>query len=79
MIRKKKFRPRPTTAKCAYCETSTAPDYKEFQTLSTYMTERGKLIARSRSGLCMTHQRRMTVAVKRARHLARLPFVARLG
>jgi small subunit ribosomal protein S18 len=49
-------------------------DYKDVATLSKYVTERGRLIPRSRSGLTSKEQHDLTIAVKRARLLALLPF-----
>ena len=69
---------RPVNIKCGYCEKSQMPDYKDWQTLKTYVTERGKILGRTRTGLCQKHQRRLAIAVKQARHLARIPFVTTL-
>ena len=60
---------------CPFCTSKTTPDYKKVEFLLPHLTDRGKIVGRGRSGLCATHQRRLTVAVKRARHLALLPFV----
>ena len=62
---------------CGFCEENKEPDYKEVESLGRFVTDRGKLVGRSRSGLCQKHQRRMAVAVKRARHLGLLPFVVK--
>lgn len=51
------------------------PDYKEATTLRRFMTERGKIVSRGRSGVCAKHQRKLAREIKRARHLALLPFV----
>lgn len=51
-------------------------DYKDVKRLRTYLTERGKIMPRRVSGNCAYHQRQLTVAVKRARNIALLPFVA---
>lgn len=53
------------------------PDYKDFELIGRFITDRGKIVSRSRSGVCAKHQRKLTKAVKRARHLALLPFVIR--
>jgi small subunit ribosomal protein S18 len=45
-------------------------------TLRRYLTDRGKIKSRRKTGTCAKHQRRLAVAVKRARHLALLPFTA---
>lgn len=60
---------------CPFCKNKTAPDYKDFETLAKYMSDRAKVLGKSRTGICSKHQRRISVAVKRARHLALLPFV----
>jgi len=44
--------------------------------LQRCMSERGKILPRRRTGVCARHQRSLTVAIKRARHMALLPFVA---
>lgn len=49
-------------------------DYKNAKVLRTLITERGKIIPRRISGNCARHQRQLTVAVKRARHIALMPF-----
>jgi small subunit ribosomal protein S18 len=49
-------------------------DYKQPDMLRRYVTERGKIRPRRQTGMCARHQRRLAMAVKRARHLAFLPF-----
>jgi len=63
---------------CYFCKESQEPEYKDAKILGKYLTSRGKLVGRSRNGLCQKHQRRLAVAVKRARHLAILPFETKL-
>lgn len=58
-----------------FTETDTLPDYKEYEVLSQFITDRGKIISRSRTGLTQKQQRLLAKAIKRARHLARLPYV----
>lgn len=70
-------KPHYTPPACAYHESKTEPDYKEPSSLTKFLTERGKIIGRERSGLCASHQKKLTIAVKRARHLALFPFVVR--
>ncbi|MDZ7587193.1 MAG: 30S ribosomal protein S18 [Patescibacteria group bacterium] len=62
--------------KCYYCENKKLPDFKEFEVLNKFMSDRGKIQGAGRTGVCAKHQRRLTKAIKRARHLALLPFVA---
>lgn len=51
-------------------------DYKEPAKLRPYISDRGKISPRRKSGTCARHQRSLAVAIKRARHLGLLPFVA---
>ncbi|MGQ9492838.1 MAG: 30S ribosomal protein S18 [Anaerolineae bacterium] len=72
------YRPSPRR-QCPFCANkSLTIDYKKVDLLQKYITERGKIAARRSTGLCAKHQRRLAVAIKRARHLALLPFVAEL-
>ena len=50
-------------------------DYKDAPRLRRYLSERGKILPRRITGTCAKHQRQLTVAIKRARHIALLPFV----
>lgn len=50
-------------------------DYKDVPRLRRYLSDRAKIIPRRVTGTCARHQRQLTVAVKRARHLAFLPYV----
>ena len=51
-------------------------DYKDINTLYQFITERGKIIPRRITGVSSYHQRQLAQAIKRARHMALLPFVA---
>lgn len=62
---------------CFFCAQKKEPWYSDTANLQKFLSDRGKIIVRTRSGLCAKHQRRLTSAVKHARHLALLPFVAR--
>jgi small subunit ribosomal protein S18 len=60
---------------CRFCADShLVIDYKDFKALRLFTTERGKIIPRRISGNCAKHQRVLTVAIKKARHIALLPF-----
>jgi len=60
---------------CRFCaDSSLVIDYKDFKNLRLFTTERGKIIPRRISGNCAKHQRILTVAIKRARNIALLPF-----
>ena len=50
-------------------------DYKESVKLRRYISDRGKIEPRRRTGTCARHQRALAMAIKRARHLALLPYV----
>lgn len=52
-------------------------DYKDVDTLTHFITERGKILPRRITGVSCSHQRQLTTAIKRARHMALLPFVAK--
>ena len=61
---------------CAFCmDTIENIDYKDVPRLKRYLSDRAKIIPRRVTGTCARHQRQLTVAVKRARHLAFLPYV----
>lgn len=62
---------------CIYCaDKIRTPDYKDVKRLQRFVSERGKIMPRRRTGTCAKHQRGLTTAIKRARHMALLPFVA---
>lgn len=64
---------------CRFCaDSSLSIDYKNSKTLKYFITERGKIIPRRISGTCAKHQRALTLAIKRARAIALLPFVGNL-
>lgn len=52
-------------------------DYKDVKTLKRFLSEDGKILPRRRTGLSAKHQRAVTTAIKRARHMALLPFTTR--
>ncbi|OGV95636.1 30S ribosomal protein S18 [Microgenomates group bacterium RBG_16_45_19] len=76
MLKTRPYPKRQTNQPCAFCETGLVPDYKEAKSLRSYLTDKGKIVPRTRSGVCLTHQRALTLAVKRARYLAMLPYVS---
>ncbi len=61
---------------CAFCaDRNIIIDYKDTARLSRYISERGKIDPRRRSGTCARHQRKLSAAIKQARLIALLPFV----
>ena len=62
---------------CQFCaDKDKKIDYKDAETLKKYITERGKILPKRITGTCAIHQRAVTTAVKRARTVALLPYVA---
>lgn len=62
---------------CGFCVDKVENiDYKDIARLRRYMSERGKILPRRVTGTCARHQRELTVAIKRARHLTLLPYTA---
>ena len=62
---------------CQFCaDKNEAIDYKDTEKLRKFITERGKILPRRVTGACAIHQRDITTAVKRARIVALLPYVA---
>ena len=62
---------------CTFCvDKVEGIDYKDSFKLKKHMSERGKILPRRMTGTCAKHQRQLTVAVKRARHVALLPYTA---
>ena len=71
----RRFKPRKRV--CAFCaDKSSNIDYKDVSKLKKYITERGKILPRRISGNCSKHQRELTIAIKRSRQVALLPYSA---
>jgi small subunit ribosomal protein S18 len=65
----------PRRKVCAFCmDNVQVVDYKDISRLRRHISERGKIEPRRKLGTCARHQRALTVAIKRARHVALLPF-----
>lgn len=60
---------------CAFCVEKTEIDYKDYNKLRRYITEKGKILPRRQTGVCAKHQRELAVNIKRARQMALLPYV----
>ncbi len=76
-VRRRRFYPRRKI--CRFCaDPNLKIDYKEPEILKSFITERGKIIPRRQTGTCAKHQRQLTTAIKRARIMALLPFIATL-
>src|ERR671932_79901 len=71
------YRDRRRRKVCAFCADKTVQiDYKEINRLRRYLSERAKIEPRRKTGTCAGHQRELAVALKRARHVALLPYTA---
>ena len=69
-----RFVPRPKV--CQFCVDKVKKiDYKQSDMLRRFVSDRGKIRPRRQTGTCARHQRHLALAIKRARHLALLPFV----
>ena len=77
---KRTERPRVRRAKtkvCSFCVDKVDHiDYKDVAKLRRYVTERAKILPRRISGCCAKHQRQLTVAIKRARQIALMPYTS---
>lgn len=71
----RRFNPRKKV--CSFCaDKSSNIDYKDINKLKKHITERGKILPRRVNGNCSKHQRELTIAIKRARQVALLPYSA---
>ncbi|MFP3982768.1 MAG: 30S ribosomal protein S18 [Desulfurivibrionaceae bacterium] len=65
----------PRRKVCRFCANpEIVIDYKDAKVLKNFLTERGKIIPRRIYGTCAKHQRQLTTAIKRARHIALIPY-----
>ncbi|MEG2381217.1 MAG: 30S ribosomal protein S18 [Oscillospiraceae bacterium] len=70
-------RRRPKRKVCSFCvDKVQSIDYKDVAKLRRYVTERAKILPRRISGCCAKHQRQLTIAIKRARQIALLPYTS---
>lgn len=61
---------------CAFCVDKVQHiDYKDVARLRRFLSERSKILPRRTTGVCASHQRQLTIAIKRSRHIALLPYV----
>ena len=68
--------PRRRKKVCAFCADKIEHiDYKDIGRLRKFISERAKILPRRVTGTCAPHQRQLTVAIKRARHIALLPYI----
>ena len=75
--RKPRMNRRPRRKVCAFCaEKATSVDYKDVAKLRKFIGESGKIAPRRVTGVCAKHQRQLAIAIKRARIMALLPYIA---
>ncbi|MBW2060956.1 MAG: 30S ribosomal protein S18 [Deltaproteobacteria bacterium] len=80
MNRNKRRRPYHRRKVCRFCsDTSLTIDYKDANVLRLFTSDRGKMIPRRITGTCAKHQRQLSIAIKRAREMALLPYAALAG
>lgn len=63
---------------CYFCQSKTNPSYTDLANLRRFLTDRAKIVAKERSGVCARHQRQVAKNIKYARHLSLLPFVPKV-
>ena len=79
MMKRERGNRRPRRKVCSFCVDKVQEiDYKDAAKLRKFITERGKILPRRISGTCAKHQRQLTIAIKRARNVALLPFTAEI-
>ena len=70
-------RPRKRRKVCVFCADKIYDiDYKDVSRLRRFMSERAKILPRRMTGTCAKHQRQLTIAIKRARHIALRPYIS---
>jgi small subunit ribosomal protein S18 len=73
----KRFSHKKISNKCYFTETGTTPDYKDVLVLRRFITDRGKILHMSFTGLTAKNQRKLSNAIKKARFMALLPYTDR--
>lgn len=62
---------------CSFCKLKTNPDYKDLDNLHRFISDRGKILPRTVTGICQKHQLRIAKSIKAARYMALMPFIVR--
>jgi small subunit ribosomal protein S18 len=75
-VQKKKIR--KSYKPCEFCKGKSEPDYKNLDSLKTGLSNKLRIVARVYTGICLKHQRRLTIEIKKARHMALIPFVQKV-
>ncbi|KKR11956.1 MAG: 30S ribosomal protein S18 [Candidatus Woesebacteria bacterium GW2011_GWA1_39_21] len=66
--------PKKSKKDCPFCKDKSAPDYKKYNILQEFISDRGKMIPSVYTGVCTRHQKKLSESIKRARFLGLLPF-----
>ena len=74
-FRSRRRTPRRRRKVCVFCGKDNCISYKDAPKLRRYISERGKILPRRITGTCAKHQRELTSAIKRARHIALMPYI----
>lgn len=61
---------------CAFCKNKTVPNWRDYEKLREYLSPRCRIMSAQMTGVCMKHQRRLSLIIKEARELALLPYTA---
>lgn len=62
---------------CLFCKTKTIPKWEDYEKYGEFLSPRGRIIGSQFSGVCTKHQRKLSSAIKQARHLALMPFLTK--
>lgn len=77
--KRKRVRIEPEHDVCPFCaKADKFPNYKDYKELKKFLTDRARILSSERSGVCTKHQRKLTMQIKRARHLGLLPFAPKV-
>lgn len=62
--------------KCFFCQMKVEPSFKDIENLKKFVSLRGKILSREKTGVCAKHQRKLSKQIKYARYLALIPYVS---
>ncbi len=69
---------KPEFSYCPFCKKGKDPDYKDYEYLAKFLSDRARILSSVRTGVCAKHQRKLGREIKRARYLGLLPFVEKI-
>lgn len=62
---------------CIFCKSKTTPKWEDYEKFGEFLSPRGRILASQYSGVCAKHQKKLSKAIKQARHLALMTFVTK--